>query len=151
MVSFPEKMEVKDLVTRSLYFTADKTFQKSNFDIYCTLHWSLRTHQIPAKYSSCSTQIKLMWALGRGHPAVVVMYSAHCRRPWGTFRTDPDDDQDLAKLRRKRESPRGQREERGEQDYSCPSYECGSVESKIIPVPAMDRAGGGGGGRATLL
>ena len=69
------------------------------------------------------------------------MYSARCRRPWGTSRTDQDDDQDLAKLRRKRESYRGQREERGEQDYSCPSYEWGS---EIIPVPAMGRAGGGG-------
>ena len=69
------------------------------------------------------------------------MYSARCRRPWGTSHTD----QDLAKLRRKRESYRKQREERGEQDYSCPSYEWGS---EIIPVPAMGRAGGGGRGRA---
>ena len=51
----------------------------------------------------------------------VLMYSARCRRPWGTSLTDQDDDQDLAQLRRKRASHRGQREERGEQDYSCPS------------------------------
>ena len=77
----------------------------------------------------------------------LMMYSARCRQPWGTSRTDQDDDQDLAKLRRKRESHRGQREERGEQDYSCPSYgegqrgeqdySCPSYEwgSEIIPVP----------------
>ena len=55
---------------------------------------------------------------------------------------------------------RGQREERGERDYSCPSHEeggsvgseiipvpamkRGSVGSEIIPVPDMERAGGGG-------
>ena len=37
----------------------------------------------------------------------VVMYSARCRRPWGTSRTDQDDDQDLAQLRRRRGSHRG--------------------------------------------
>ena len=37
----------------------------------------------------------------------VMMYSARCRQPWGTSRTDRDDDQDLAKLRRKKESHRG--------------------------------------------
>ena len=52
---------------------------------------------------------------------IIMMYSARCRRPWGTSRTDQDDDQDLAQLRRRRESHRGQREELGEQDYSCPS------------------------------
>ena len=38
---------------------------------------------------------------------VLLMYSARCWQPWGTSQTDQDDDQDLAKLRRKRESHRG--------------------------------------------
>ena len=37
----------------------------------------------------------------------LLMYSARCRRPWGTSRTDQDDDQALAQLRREIESHRG--------------------------------------------
>ena len=55
-----------------------------------------------------------------------------------------DDEQDLTKLKRERGRHRGQREERGEQDWSCLGYEGGSVWSKIDPVPTMGRAGGGG-------
>ena len=38
---------------------------------------------------------------------VALMYSARCRRPWRASLADQDDDQDLAQLRRKRESHRG--------------------------------------------
>ena len=37
----------------------------------------------------------------------ILMYSAHCRQPWETSQTDQDDDQELAKRRRERESHRG--------------------------------------------
>ena len=37
----------------------------------------------------------------------ILMYSAHCRQPWETSQTNQDDDQDLAKRRRERESHRG--------------------------------------------
>ena len=70
----------------------------------------------------------------------MLMYSACYRRPWGTSRTDQDDDQDLAQLRRKRESHR----ERGEQDYSCPSPSQREERGgKIIPGPGPERRGGG--------
>ena len=44
-----------------------------------------------------------------GHEATLklLMYSAHCRQPWGTSRANQDDDQDLAKQRREKESHRG--------------------------------------------
>ena len=87
------------------------------------------------------------------------MYSAHCRQPWGTSRANQDDDQDLAKQRREKESHRRQREERGVQDYSCPSslqreegggqdYSChnSSTPSHTLPLstyPGPERRGGG--------
>ena len=37
----------------------------------------------------------------------MLMYSAHCRQPGGTSRANQDDDQDLAKQRREKESHRG--------------------------------------------
>ena len=46
---------------------------------------------------------------------------------------DQEDDQDLAQRKREREGHRGQREERGERDYSCPSS------------PQKEEGGGGGG------
>ena len=76
----------------------------------------------------------------------ILMYSACCRRPGGTPRTDQDDDQDLAQRRREREGHRGQREERGERDYSCPSssqreegggqdYSCLNSSTLLPPPP----------------
>ena len=38
----------------------------------------------------------------------VMMYSACCRRPWETSRTDQDDDQDLAQLRTRKRGEEGE-------------------------------------------
>ena len=100
----------------------------------------LRLGQIKIRTKNSSTLLRKL------------MYSACCRRPWGTSRTDQDDDQDLAQLRRKRASHRGQREGRGERDYSCPSSSqregrggkdyscpCPSIPSHLLrpPLPSL--------------
>ena len=80
-------------------------------------------HTVSLVVTSYSILCPLYTVIKASAISVLLMYeySACCRRPGGTPRTDQDDDQDLAQRRMEREGHRGQREERGERDYSCPS------------------------------